>query len=518
LCATQPAPQTQDSGGNWGWLIATDGGDFMSMTQLHRAADNCDVSEVRALVSSNPKIVHDRDAEGNTPLRLTVSIEVAKILLGAGADVNTANDDGLTPLHKAAFCYNAGLAGLYLDHGAHVDAQNKKGITPLISAAMAGNDYEMALLLVHGADPCHIDRRGISAINENQGVLMRDLCLLVGALKKTAMDAIDNEIKKQATALHTALLTALAQVLKPFTPPGDIVLSPSGRGVLEAWKQAVSAQCRSLRSAVPLFAQSYAKDLPKAWQVVEQSQRVLEEQHGPTGSQMVPASTPDTPPPAPAPAVSMPAEPVVATEPAEKTLEFACSACKGKLRAKASLCGKRVKCPKCKGIVAVPQSAINIRCENPDCQMPLRVKDELAGKRIKCPACGHLMVAPAQGGQPASAAAKNRTPSQKDLHLAAEQGKIDEVQSLLGQGADVDAKNSDGATPLHRALFGSFQARGSEGDRRRYLELIRLLLENGADVRTEDNQGRDALQWALMATNDEAARMIENKMGLRRLS
>lgn len=56
-----------------------------------------------------------------------------------------------------------------------------------------------------------------------------------------------------------------------------------------------------------------------------------------------------------APAAPMPAKPVSAAGPGEKTIEFACPSCNAKLRTKSSLGGKRVRCPKCNGAVAVPQ-------------------------------------------------------------------------------------------------------------------------------------------------------------------
>ena len=68
------------------------------------------------------------------------------------------------------------------------------------------------------------------------------------------------------------------------------------------------------------------------------------------------------------------------------------------------------------------------------------------------------------------------------LFEAAEKGTADDVRSLIGQGADVNAKNNDGETPLFCAAFYSS-----------HVEILKCLLENGADVNAEDLDGRTPL-------------------------
>ncbi|MGD9712406.1 MAG: ankyrin repeat domain-containing protein [Thermomicrobiales bacterium] len=67
------------------------------------------------------------------------------------------------------------------------------------------------------------------------------------------------------------------------------------------------------------------------------------------------------------------------------------------------------------------------------------------------------------------------------LHYAADRPKL--VEAFLKYGAHVNAKNSDGDTPLHVA------ARESS------VESVRLLVRAGADVNAEDKEGRTALYW-----------------------
>ncbi len=64
------------------------------------------------------------------------------------------------------------------------------------------------------------------------------------------------------------------------------------------------------------------------------------------------------------------------------------------------------------------------------------------------------------------------------LHLAAFERSTDMVRMLLDAGADIEARNGRGLTPLNEANRGG----GSN------LAVVKLLLENGADVNTRCDQ------------------------------
>ena len=67
-------------------------------------------------------------------------------------DPNTAQADGMTALHWAAYHDNFKVAKLLLKNGAHADPKNRYGVTPLYSACQNGNDRFVDLLLQSGVD------------------------------------------------------------------------------------------------------------------------------------------------------------------------------------------------------------------------------------------------------------------------------------------------------------------------------------------------------------------------------
>ena len=92
---------------------------------------------------------------GYTPLHIASSnghLQCVKILIEAGADVNSKNIFEKTPLHYASIKNNASIVSILLEKGANVDAVSDENTTSLMMAAQCGHLEVVKLLLVAGAN------------------------------------------------------------------------------------------------------------------------------------------------------------------------------------------------------------------------------------------------------------------------------------------------------------------------------------------------------------------------------
>jgi ankyrin repeat protein len=93
-------------------------------------------------------------ADGTTALHWAVragDVETAQLLLKAGADAKAANRYGVTPLSVAATNGDATMVGALLSAGADPNATLPEGETVLMTAARTGKAAPVKALLAHGA-------------------------------------------------------------------------------------------------------------------------------------------------------------------------------------------------------------------------------------------------------------------------------------------------------------------------------------------------------------------------------
>ncbi len=89
---------------------------------------------------------------GDVALRRALTTEIVKLLLDFGADPDSPNNAGHTPLMAmVTLCPEA--VKILLEAGADPNLQSNNGNTPLIVAASFGRTEELKLLLESGADP-----------------------------------------------------------------------------------------------------------------------------------------------------------------------------------------------------------------------------------------------------------------------------------------------------------------------------------------------------------------------------
>ena len=118
------------------------------------AAMRDDVAAVRALLADGADVNAPR-GDGMTGLHwaaLNANVEIARLLVGAGADLEAATRIGAhTPLHVAGREGSGEIVAVLAEAGANVAAVTETGATPLHFAAASGDVLAVTALLNHGA-------------------------------------------------------------------------------------------------------------------------------------------------------------------------------------------------------------------------------------------------------------------------------------------------------------------------------------------------------------------------------
>ena len=133
---------------------------------------------------------------------------LVRTLLGTGEDVNTAQVDGMTALHWAAYHDDTETAALLVRSGANVNAENLYGVVPLSLAATNGNATLVKLLVDAGA-------------NVNASLSGEETVLMTSA-RTGNLEAVETLLSKgadpNAKELHeqTALMWAAAEGHDPI--------------------------------------------------------------------------------------------------------------------------------------------------------------------------------------------------------------------------------------------------------------------------------------------------------------
>jgi len=122
---------------------------------LPEVAKSGDVNSVKILVKFTNRNCTTDDQYRDTPLIYAARyghVEVARVLLEGGVDLEKTNANQYTALHAAARRGDLEICRLLLDWGAKVDPLDKWKATPLHEAAQWGHLSVAQLLVERGAD------------------------------------------------------------------------------------------------------------------------------------------------------------------------------------------------------------------------------------------------------------------------------------------------------------------------------------------------------------------------------
>jgi ankyrin repeat protein len=160
-------------------LIAADSRDVnrrggSHTTPLHAASvkGHLDVASLLLETGADP---NSRDNHGRSPLHrvsqgrqlvmVESSLEIARLLVNSGANVNATDDDDWTPLHAAAQSGYRDITELLLESGATLDVQNKNQRTALHVACANGKLDVSRFLIDRGSDMNSRDEEGFIALH-----------------------------------------------------------------------------------------------------------------------------------------------------------------------------------------------------------------------------------------------------------------------------------------------------------------------------------------------------------------
>jgi len=137
--------------------------------KLILAVRDDNLAEVKLLISRGKRVnVRNRNYDGNSPLHFAVengNLEIAEVLLNAGAKIDFKNSDKRTPLMMLDEDATPELINLLLRHGAKIDSADKKKNTALMNATEYGETEIVQLLLGSGANANARNRDGKTALS-----------------------------------------------------------------------------------------------------------------------------------------------------------------------------------------------------------------------------------------------------------------------------------------------------------------------------------------------------------------
>ncbi len=125
----------------------------------------------------------ESDYDNSSPLLVASGhgrVLAAEYLILRGGDASTTNQEGLQPIHVAAFYDHVDVISLLLEYGVDINETTKQnGDTALHLASAIGNTASVRFLLENGAD---------TSVKDNFG--NRSAFELAGACKKSKKEAV----------------------------------------------------------------------------------------------------------------------------------------------------------------------------------------------------------------------------------------------------------------------------------------------------------------------------------------
>ena len=261
---------------------------LVSAGEIHQAIKAGDVAQVKALLKTNPQLVSvpdETDRFRSLPLNLvgiTGNVEIAQLLLDAGADLESGDSDESTALDNAALNRRPDMVAFLLSKGANVNRRDKNGACALSFAAAAGDTAIVEHLMRAGADLNFRDVNGYTLAHFAVG---RDLQGLLDILiaRGTNLEGASSE---GITPLHSAAGRGRVEMVKTLLDRGVNHSPVDGHGETPMFGAAMNNHAEVVRlllaaGADPNFTDQMGNTplLLSAWRSSQDAMQVLIE-HG----------------------------------------------------------------------------------------------------------------------------------------------------------------------------------------------------------------------------------------------
>jgi cell division protein FtsB len=157
-------------------------------TQLHFCAENGFTSSVKRLLSiRNINVNVKDDWDGSKPLHYAAAngrVEIARLLLQNGADVNAKDRWDRTPLHDAAFQGQVDILHLLVENGADLEAEDDEGWRALHKSALFGHlPFVKELVTRYHVDINARENHGNTALHDENEIEINRFLEANGAIR-----------------------------------------------------------------------------------------------------------------------------------------------------------------------------------------------------------------------------------------------------------------------------------------------------------------------------------------------
>jgi ankyrin repeat protein len=426
-------------------------------TALHQATFNDHANAVRVLLAHGANI-EARDSWGSTPLlhaAIRDCVRAMDVLLGERAEVDARGTDGRTSLHQAADLGHARVAELLLARGADANTRVAEDLTSLHLAASKGHENVVRVLLAHGADINVRDKKGVTPLFQ---AAVNGHSHVAEVLIENGADLNARSFKEGFTSLDIAAANGREKVVRVLLAHGANVNTQNNFGATPL----IMAAMKGHSEVVDLLLNNGA-DIHAQMQGGLTALMTAEQSHFPKVAEMLRKHM-DTLARANEPKPT----PIITTKPV-----FSGAVPWKKTPIFVAVANDNVEL--LKTLLKRDPGLANARTPGRSTPLIHAVAHKNAKIEVTCVLLAHGADVNAQQNGGA-------TP----LYMAASWGNLEVVKLLLAHGADINIPTKSEYTPLHEAAQGG------------KVEIVELLLANGAEVNAQTWSGDTALQLVLI--------------------